>query len=153
MQDILYLSSLSPITIESSPSDLTSTFAKGFSDSPEFRRAQTVLSKGKYGLGQELMYQNLGKSFYDLPLSDNVKRHFQSLPGCNLLDSSKPLSLIDSIALLLSYNTFVDVRYLASKSFPLFAYVSSKKQIEGVVNKYPSESLSAILIPNDFSQE
>lgn len=152
MQDILYLSSLNPITIETNPSELSVSFAKELSDSDEFRRGQKTMAKEKYGLRQELLYKNLGKSFYDLDFTDNARRYLGSIPGCNLLESEKQLSLIDSLLLLLSFNVFIDVRYLANKTFPLFAYVSGKEEMLKRVNKYPINKLSAILIPYDTSQ-
>jgi len=152
MQDILYLKCLNPITVEPNPSDLTTTFAKRLSDSLEFRRAQKVRAKDKYGLGQKLLYANLGKSFYDIPLNDKARLYFSSLPGCNLLYKNKPLSLIDSLVLLLSFNAFVDTRYLKNKSFPLFRYIEGKESISKLVKQYPMPQLSAILIPHNTSQ-
>lgn len=152
MRDILYLSSLNPITIEPDPSELSVSLAKELSDSNEFRRGQKIISKDKYGLGQELLYKNLRKSFYNLDFTDNARRYLGSIPGCNLLDSQKQLSLIDSLMLLLSFNAFIDVRYLANKTFPLFVYFSGKEEILKRVNKYPINQLSAILIPYDTSQ-
>jgi hypothetical protein len=152
MQDILYLKSLDPIAIEPNPSEVTISFAKALSDSLEFRRGQKLLAKDKYGLGQELLYAELGKSFYDLPLSDKASQYFSALPGCNLLDKTKPLSLIDSLLLLLSFNAFVDTRYLKNNSFPLFRYVFGKEEIGSLVKQYPIPQLSAILIPHNTSQ-
>lgn len=152
MTQVLYLSSLDPITIESSPSELTISFAKGLSQSLAFRRGQKLLTKEKYRLGQVLLYANMGKSFYDLPLSDKARQYFQTLPGCNLLDKTKTLSLIDSLALLLGFNAFVDTRYLKNTSFPLFTYASGKEEINGLVKQYPIPQLSAILIPHNTSQ-
>jgi len=152
MQEILYLKSLNPITIEPKPSELTTSFAKGLSDKVEFRRGQKALAKAKHGLGQSLLYANLGKSFYDLLLGVKARQYFQALPGSNLLDKTKPLSLIDSLALLLSCNAFVDTRYLKNMSFPLFRYVAGKEKIASLVKQYPIPQLSAILIPHNTSQ-
>jgi hypothetical protein len=152
MQDILYLKSLNPITIESNPSELTISFAKGLSEKIDFRRGQKVLAKAKHGLGQALLYANLGKSFYDLPLGVKARQYFQALPGSNLLDKTKPLSLIDSLALLLAFNAFVDTRYLKNMSFPLFKYVVGREEIARLVKQYPIPQLSAILIPHNTSQ-
>jgi hypothetical protein len=152
MQDVLYLSSLGPITIEPIPSELTTSFAKGLSESVDFRRGQKALAKAKFGLGQELLYSNLGKPFYDLPLSDKARQYYSALPGCNLLDKTKPLSLIDSLALLLSCNAFVDTRYLKNMSFPLFTHTSGREEIIRLVKQYPVPQLSAILIPHNTSQ-
>lgn len=152
MSGIMYLKSLDPITIEPSPSEFTISFAKGLSESLDFRRGQKVLAKEKYGLGQKLLYANMGKSFYDLPLSDKARQYFHTLPGCNLLDKTKPLSLIDSLALLLSCNAFVDTRYLKNMSIPLFTYASGKEEIARLVKQYPTPHLSAILIPHNTSQ-
>lgn len=148
----MYLSSLDPIMIESNPSDLSVSFAKGLSESLAFRKGQKALAKEKYGLGQKLLYANLGKSFYDLSLGEKARQYFQALPGCNLLDKTKPLSLIDSLALLLAFNAFIDTRYLQNKSFPLFVYVSGKETIANLVAKYPIPQLSVILIPHNTSQ-
>jgi len=127
-------------------------FAKKVSGSKEFRRGQRVLEKSKYGLGQPLLYQNLGKNFSDLELSEKARLHFSSIPTCKLLIPDSKYSLIDSLMLLVSFNAMIDVRYLRNMSFPLFSFVSGREEIEKRVADYPVGELSAILISHDTSR-
>lgn len=152
MIKILYLSCLSPITVQNDPTQETKKIAEKLAKNADFRRAQKRVVKDGYGINQSLFYHNIGKSFADLPIPRKTRDYLNFLPGCALGKESIPLTAFDAIILMLCSNTMIDLRAIKSLSTPLFRHVVGKTKIMEVVDKFPSEQLASILIPYSTSK-
>ncbi len=152
MQDILYLSNLNPIKIESDPSDETKKLAKKFVKNPDFRKAQKRVKQQGYAFEQSLFYEYAGKSFFDLPISQKVRDYLSLIPGITLNKPGQQPTAFDSVILMLCSNTMIDVRSIKSLATPLFRHVVGKTKIAEVVKQYSSGELASILTPYSTSK-
>lgn len=96
----------------------------------------------------------IGTNFLDLPLLKNTQilATFQNTPGCNL-HLGQANTLVDNNLLILYFNCCVNQRISSVEDPSIFAFFSGKQTIISRLGNYPSDHISAILIPLQTSKK
>jgi hypothetical protein len=154
-KDIVYLKSVTPITVINKPSKKTieymakmlQDFNSEFGSIEEFRSKLNIPEKGLD------IKPFIGKNFSDIPGFDNELAVYALKSQVNQIRSEFGLSndFIDQLLLLFYFNAFIDVEYFEGFITQPINFTVGKKNIAASMFDY-SQEVGAIVIPFHISQ-
>lgn len=151
---ITYLQSINPITEAKKVSKNTRRVFDTLISKPEFISQKIAIQSSFPELASFSAINHFGVNFLDLPILKNrqILTVFEHTQGCHL-HMGEATSQIDQVLLFLFFNCCLNTKITKVEDIALFTFASGKQEIISTLNSFPSEHISAILIPLQTSRK
>lgn len=151
---ITYLQSINPIAKATRVPKSTRKAFDTLEHNPEVLKRKEAIHLYFPELTAFSVKNHFGVNFLDLPILKNTKilTVFEHTPDCHLY-MGKATSETDRVLLFLYFNCCLNKKISKTKEPSLFVFSSGRHAIISTLNNFPSEHISAILIPLQTSKK